>query len=168
MAGLVLLAALIALIAFLIWLSGLLTRWLPLSYNWKAMLRVSIVVGSFPLMVADEIIGMHQFEALCKENGIESADLSKATAKRVRGKSSERFFLHDSILPTKVSNELILDASTNEVLAEYKDYFSSGGWLVRNTPIRMGSSEPMLFHGNGCGFQLKDRIFLDYRIVQIN
>ena len=40
--------------------------------------RLTIVMGAFPLMLADEIIGAIQYEYLCKRYGISSADLSKA------------------------------------------------------------------------------------------
>lgn len=168
MAGLILLVALIAFLALIIWLSGLLTLWLPLSSNWKALLRVVIVVGVFPLMLIDEIIGKHQFEALCQSNGIESMDVSKIKGKSIRRESGVRYYLSGQIIPIKSSNEVLRDAQSSEILLKYNDYFAAGGWVMRHTPLGLGSSSPMLFDGNGCGFWKKDQIFLKNQITQVN
>jgi len=148
MTGLIFFAALVALIAMLIWLSGLLTRWLPLSTNWRANLRVLIVVGAFPLMVVDEIIGKYQFEALCKANGIEAADFSNARSLRVRLEVSRPVEVVESIIPIDVYELSVISADSNERVVSYKDYYAYGGWLMRHTPLNMGSARPMLFDGS--------------------
>lgn len=169
MAGLILLVALIVLIALLVWLSGLLTRWLPLSDNWKALLRMLIVLGAFPMMIADEIIGKYQFEALCKANGVESADVSKARGKRVILETGAQSLVQGVIMPGIVKDLFYKDADSNEVLIHHKDYFAFGGWLMRYTPLSMGSQHPMLFSG-GCftNYVKRDAIFSQHHIFLIN
>lgn len=53
------------------------------------------------LPFVDEIIGKFQFEALCKANGIESADVSRARGKRVKVEYGERTFVEGAIMPIK-------------------------------------------------------------------
>jgi hypothetical protein len=145
MTGLILLAALTAFIAFLIWLSGPLTRWLPLSSNWKANLRVLIVVGAFPLILADEIVGKRQFEALCTAYGIESADFSSLRSARVRLEFAPPLAVKNSIVPIDAYEFSVINVDANELVVRYKDYYAHGGWLMRYTPLSLGSPRPMLF-----------------------
>jgi hypothetical protein len=167
MAGLILLAAIIALITLLIWFSGVMTRWLRLPARWKVALRMLIVMSAFPLMLLDEIIGKYQFEALCKANGIESIDVSSAKGMRVKIKYGPRSYINGISIPTKESTAFFYSAN-DVLLFKHKDYYAGGGWLMRYTPISMGASHPMLFDGNGCGLHLKRQIFLKNDIVQVN
>lgn len=168
MAGLIFLAALAALVALLVWLSGLLTRGLRGSQDRRFMVRVLIVLGAFPLMLADEIIGKYQFEELCKINGIMNADVSLARGKRVNGEHGESRFISGTIMPIEESDVTFRDVENNELLIRYKNYYAFGGWLMRYTPLSMGSSHSMLFSGNGCNPSDKQKIFDANQISQIN
>lgn len=159
MAGLILLMALVVLIALLIWLSGLLTRWLPLSENWKALVRVLVVVAAFPLMVADELIGQYQFDSLCSANGVESADVSRAQGKKVMVEYGERKLIAGTIMPIKQSDVIFNDANSGEILIRYKNYYAMGGWIMRYTPLGMGNPGPMLFGGSTCDVRVEQAIF---------
>jgi len=167
MSGLILLGVLIA----CCWIGVLLVRFVGRAVHnpkWKkpAMVGLTLVLLAAPFV--DEVIGMYQFNALCKANGIESADVSKARGKRVVFESDERTNVSGTLMPVKVSTDVIRNADNGEILFQYNDYFAKGGWLMRYTPISMGSATPMLFDGNGCGFDLKDRIFSKNNILQIN
>jgi len=115
--GLTFFATLIAFVALLIWLSGLLTRKMRPGVG-KVLLRAVMVVAVFPLMVADEIIGKYQFEALCKANGIASIDQSLIQGKRVQ--IHDDYFswkpLPGKIIPMKVTTRRIKDADTGQEL----------------------------------------------------
>ncbi len=130
------------------------------------MVGITLLLLTAPFV--DEVIGMYQFNALCKTNGIESADVSKARGKRVKATHDERRFIEGSIIPIKVSDDVFRDAGNGEVVIQSKDYYAKGGWLMRYTPISMGSATPMLFDGNGCGLIAKHRIFSNNQILQIN
>lgn len=130
--------------------------------------RILILVVSLCLPFADEVIGKYQFEALCKANGIESADVSKARGKRVKLEYMELGSLGGTVMPIKVDDIVLKAAGSGEVLTQYKDYYAFGGWLMRYTPLSMGSQHPMLFSGNGCGLALKRGIFEVNRISQVN
>ena len=167
MAGLIFLAALAASLWLCVWLSKTVGNLMP-NPAWRSSARVGIFLALLASPFVDEVIGKYQFEALCKANGIESADVSKARGKRVVGEYVDRRPLGGLIMPMNVSNETYKDADTGDVLIQYNDYFAFGGWLMRYTPISMGSHTPMLFDGNGCGFSLKKQIFLKNQILQIN
>lgn len=168
MIGLIFLAALGALIAAMIWLSGLITRRLPLSNRWKTFLRIVIVVGAFPLMLIDEIIGKYQFEALCKANGVESANISAAAGMRVKVKYGGRMLIDGTVMPIREGDVMFFAENSGTQLFKYKNYYARGGWIMRYTPVNMGYPQPMLFDGNGCGFRVRDRLFSEYKIVVIN
>lgn len=169
MTGLIFLAAFAALIVLLIWLGGLLTRWLPISSNWKASLRVLIVVGVFPLMVVDEIIGKQQFEVLCEANGIESADVSKARGKRVILEVGEKRMIHAGIIPGAVEEWHYRDADDGAILIAHRNYHAFGGWLMRHTPLSMGWPRPMLFPVScSIDYVARDAIFSNNNITLIN
>jgi len=152
MAGLILLVALAAFITLLVFLSRLATQSLAISVEAKTGLRWLIVVGAFPLMLTDELVGMYQFNALCKANGIESADVSKARGKRVNIHDDyfEWHAISGQILPTEETETQIKDAETHDVLARFKNYRTKGGWLMRYTPLSMGSLKSMLFDSSTC------------------
>ena len=169
MAGLILLAALAVLIALLIWLSGLVTKRLPIPAGWKVLLRVVIVVGAFPLTVADEIIGKQQFENLCRVNGIERADLSIARGKRVVSEYGVRKSVQRTVLPIWEFDVLFRNVENNEVLIRYKNYHAMGGWLTRNTPLSMGGARPILFAGScTVDYAIRDAIFRQNNVLLVN
>jgi len=134
----------------------------------RATIKWSVLLVLLTLPFIDEIIGKYQFEALCRANGIESADVSRARGKRVKVEYSERGLLSGTVMPIKVDDVVLKDAESGQVLALYKDYYAFGGWLMRYTPLGMGSEHPMLFSGNGCGLAVKKNVFYVNRISQIN
>ena len=169
MAGLILLAVLIGLIALLIWLSGLLTRRLSVHANWKLLLRFLIVIGAFPLMVADEIIGKQQFETLCKKNGIESVDFSAFQGRSLKLSLGQSRLLKNTILPIDEYPVIYQDPENSKVLIEYKDYYSFGGWLMRNTPLSMGSPRPLLFSSScEANRKLRKTVLAKFNVSIIN
>jgi hypothetical protein len=139
------------------------------SGRWRPLVRIAIVVGVFPLMVVDEIIGKYQFEALCKGSGIENVDVSKARGKRVKLEVVESKLLKWTMVPIKERERLYKDADTGEVLIYHKRYVSSGGWLMRYTPLSMGWPRPILFYGScGDNYSASKNIFSINNITLIN
>lgn len=167
MSGLILLMALAALLYLFYWASGFLTKWMK-SGAWKTLLRMIFVVAMFPLIVADEIVGKQQFEALCKANGINSIDVSSAAKKNVFVKYSDRIPVAGTAIPILESSVSYRLNENAPILFSYKNYYSRGGWIMRYTPLNMGGEHPMLFGGNGCGFSAVDRVFSKYKISVIN
>ena len=149
MSGLILLAAVVVSVWLCVWLSKTIGNWVP-NVAWRSTVKVGVFLALLAAPFVDELIGMYQFNVLCKANGIEGADVSKARGKRVKVEYGERKFLAGTIMPIKVSDVLFRDADTSEVLIQHKNYYAMGGWLMRYTPLSMGSQHPMLFSGNGC------------------
>lgn len=134
----------------------------------SSTVTILILAVSLCLPFADEVIGKYQFEALCKANGIENADVSKARGKRVKLEIGERRLLKGSIMPINVEDWLYRDANSGEILIQHKDYYALGGWLMRYTPLSMGSQHSMLFPGNGCSLVLWQRLLNAAQISVIN
>ncbi|MDG9699612.1 hypothetical protein [Ottowia cancrivicina] len=109
--------------------------------------RLAIVIGAFPLMLADEIIGAIQYEYLCKRYGISSADLSKAKGKKVIINRTEGGFVPHTALPIEEDFISLTDAQTKETLATFRAYGTSGGgWLTTYTWVGINGSSPMFIH----------------------
>lgn len=167
MSGLIFLVALSLCLWGCVWLARSLGNLVP-NPAWRNKIKVGIFLALLVSPFVDEVIGMYQFGALCKANGIESADISKARGKRVIAQHGERYYVNGPIMPIKVSDDIFRDADSGEVLIQSKDYFAEGGWLMRYTPLSMGSPQPMLFDGNSCGLMAKRKIFSSNQIAQIN
>jgi hypothetical protein len=158
MSGLILLAVVVPLVLTLALLAAKVASkaeqpWLRSAIKWSVLL----VLLTLPFV--DEIIGKYQFEALCKANGIESADISRARGKRVKVEYGERRFVDGTIMPIKESDVRFKDADSGEVLIQHKNYYALGGWLMRSTPLSMGSPQPMLFGGSTCDRWVEQAIF---------
>lgn len=168
MTGLILFAILVVLVTFLILLSIVVTKPLSISTGWKALICLVIVVGAFPLMLIDEIIAKYQIEALCKANGIESVDVSKARGKRVKLEVEDRRLI-GVMTPGSESDWIYRDEKTNEILFQYKTYYSYGGWIIRMKFLGIERSGPMIFSG-GCftNYMVRDSIFAKNSITLIN
>lgn len=168
MIGLLFLLALFVCVVAGIWFVAFVVRMVP-SPKWKSPVMVCLTLLLLAAPFVDEVIGKYQFEALCKANGIESADVSKARGKRVKVNYGDRHPVSGTIMPIMETNVLFLDADSDEVFIHHKNYYAMGGWLMRYTPLSMGSKHPMLFVG-GCPIDYVDRdaIFLKKKITLIN
>ena len=168
MSGLILLLTLALCIWAGVWLVRFVGRKVP-NPKWKAPVMVGLSLTLLTAPFVDEVIGMYQFEALCKANGIESADVSKARGKRVRINYdyAQEGAVPWQIVPTIEAELQIKDALTGEVLARYKDYRTEGGWLMRYTPLSMGSPQSMLFGGSTCDWTKAEEFIKRYEMTWI-
>lgn len=167
MSGIILLAALALCLWGCIWLANQLGNLAP-TPKWRTAVKVGIFIALLVSPFVDEVIGKHQFEALCKANGIEGADVSKARGKRVRSEYASAGLVRGTIIPISVDVITYRDADSGEVLMQYKNFYAFGGWLMRYTPLSMGSHHAMLFPGNGCSFSATQRVRNAAQITVIN
>lgn len=160
MSGLIFLAALALCIWGCVWLAKNLGNLVP-NPAWRTAVKVGIFIALLASPFVDELIGKYQFETLCKANGIESADVSKARGKRVKMKVKydERRSVSGTIMPIDMEDVFLVDADTGEALIQHKNYIAKGGWLMRYTPLSMGSHHPMLFGGSTCDMRVAQEIF---------
>lgn len=149
-----------------IWIARLTGPLVPKPLRTATKVVVLAVLLALPFV--DEAIGEYQFEKLCEINGIKSADLSKARGKRVKVAFGEREPVEGTILPIRKSKVLYTDATNGDVVIHHTNYYATGGWLMRHTWFSQGSSGPMLFAGNGCGFAFEDRLLRTASVSIIN
>lgn len=168
MVGLISIAAIAIVIWATVWLAKTLGNTVS-NPNLRTTLKILIFVVLISLPFVDEVIGKHQFAALCKANGIESADVSKARGKRVKLEGGPSKSIDGFIMPITEYPALLRDANSGDVLLQYKNYFAHGGWLMRYTWLSLGSEHPMLFSG-GCptNYLSRDSIFIKNNISLIN
>jgi hypothetical protein len=167
MGGLIFLTALGSGLWACMWVSAKLGN-LVSSSAWRTTAKTGIFAVLLASPFIDEVIGKFQFESLCRANGIQSVDVSKARGKRVKAEYSERGLVGGTAMPIGVDVISVRNTDTSEVLFQYRNYYAFGGWLMRYTPLSMGSRHAMLFSGNGCGLVLKQAIFDANQITQIN
>lgn len=167
MSGIILLIIVTLFLRVLWWLAEKITNLTP-NLAWRLPIKISTFIILIILLFIDEIIGKHQFETLCKNNGIQSADVSKAIGKKVFANYSERTLLTGTIVPIRVSEDIFKDENNQEILIKSKDYYATGGLVMRYTPLGMGWKQPILFEGSTCGFSIKEQIFSKNNIIQIN
>lgn len=167
MGGLIFLAALAFCLWACVWVANKLGNLIP-HLAWRAAVKALIFIALLASPFVDEVIGKYKFEALCKANGIEGADVARARGKNVKVDYSERRYVEGTIMPILESDVVFRDADNGEVLIRHKNYYAMGGWLMRYTPLSMGSQHSMLFPGNGCGFAQRDQIFSANQISQTN
>ena len=160
MTGLIFLAAFALCLWGCVWLSKNLGNLVP-NPRCRTAAKVGIFVALLASPFVDEVIGKYQFETLCKANGIEGVDVSKAQGKRVKMKVKydDRTLVSGTIMPIEKEDVFLIDADTGEVLIQYKNYIAKGGWLMRYTPISMGSPQPTLFGGSTCDMRVVQTIF---------
>jgi hypothetical protein len=165
--GLLFLATVAVWLWLCIWLSRKLASLVP-NPSWRSPVKWGVLILLLASPFVDEVIGKYQFEALCRANGIESADVSRARGKRVKLELGARTLLGGTIMPIKVEDWLYRDADNGNVLIQHKDYYAIGGWLMRYTPLSMGSDHSMLFPGNGCNLVLWQRFLAAAQVTVTN
>jgi hypothetical protein len=164
MIGLMFLAAIAMCFVSILWLSNALGN-LVRNTAYRGIVKVIIFIALLASPFIDELIGKYQFESLCRANGIESADVSKARGKIVKVEYGERSFVEGTIIPIKQSDVFFRNAETGEIVIQHKNYYAFGGWLMRYTPISLGSNQPFLFSGSTCSMLIKQEIFKNNSIT---
>lgn len=165
MIGLILLVAIGVSLWVCAWLASTLGNTVP-NAAWRGTAKVGIFVVLISIPFVDEVIGMYQFNALCKANGIESADVSKARGRSVRIEVGVRSFLQGPVMPIQVEDWVYKEANTGTELLRHKDYYAIGGWLMRYTPLNMGSKHSM-FAGNGCSLVVWQQTLRENQVTVI-
>lgn len=121
-----------------------------------------------PLPVADELIGIHQLDALCRKGAVLTID-----AQRIKGRSIRLVVdpiwepVSGAWIQIRYSRFSYRDASTNEELASYKLYNAGGGWLAHALGIA-GHDAPLLVNQSGCPFSGESHLARTYQFSLIN
>jgi hypothetical protein len=166
MIGLLFLATVGVWLLACIWLANKLGNMIPRP-RWRVAAKTLSLLILIALPFVDEVIGKHQFEALCRTNGIESADVSKARGKTVTVKYKGDRLLAGTVIPIHETDVLFSDVETGEILVQYNIYRASGGWVMRYTWLSMESDRPMLFPSGCNDFSERSAIFSKNKIHQL-
>lgn len=151
MSGLFMLALLILWLIFAI----IIGRWIGRRFKQPATRTVGTLITFVvlvPLPVVDELIGMWQFDALCKKGAVFQVD-----SERIKGKSIRLVVdpswakVPNTAIPISYSRYSYRDVSRNEELASYIHYDAQGGWLVHALGLFEGGSVPLVMGKPWCG-----------------
>jgi hypothetical protein len=97
--------------------------------------------------LADEIVGVFQFRALCSEGTVVQVDEKKAFGRIVRyQRRGKDVYAANTVVKIRVDTASFKDVETDEILLSYKTYSATGGWLIRMLSISETNS-PLIFNG---------------------
>lgn len=138
----------------LAWLIAVLvlTRWVSRRFR-SAFAKVVCALALFPTLLvaplADELIGMQQFAALCKKYAVQVIDEKRAMNRRVvLVIPPTTQFAEGTAVRIRIDPFTYRDEQTNEVLISFHMLNAKGGWLIRALGISE-TSAPLLFR-SGC------------------
>lgn len=144
MMGLYFTGVVIAWLALLWWVTGLLTQRLA---RWKRELgRVLAFIFLAPLPLADELIGKYQFQYLCAQHSDIAVDRTSLSGRFVYSAPLPSSAVRRTSIPVQLDSRRFLDFNTGRTVISYNQLRASGGVLVRV----LGFSEanaPLLFKG---------------------
>jgi hypothetical protein len=148
MIGLSFLAAGLAWLALSWYLATRLPVWLGIvkpAWQWpiSALLLAAFLIGPF----LDHIVGMRQFDKLCKEQTGLQISPKAENVKRGIQLSSAPQLLKGYAIPIKQRTDSIVDLGTSEVVAQYKHFSTVGGRV--GGMVRLGGAyECAIFQSN--------------------
>jgi len=128
---------------------------------------VYVVVFSLLFMapVADEVVGGGQFWYWCQSKAVSVFDEKAAYGKTVYLKSAEVEELSNTILPASMENWIYADSESKQIILNYIDLNSKGGWLSRWVNFN-NSSKPYIFSGF-CSGDENGYLFLNLNIHKL-
>jgi hypothetical protein len=106
------------------------------KYIWllQTVFLLILLVGPF----VDHIIGMRQFQKLCNEQTSLHIYSNAADAKRVKEEFSVSQLLDGYIISIEQRTDSVVDLDTNELIAKYNHFSTSGGRI--GGLVRIGNS----------------------------
>ncbi len=132
MTGLFLLFVAVLWMAFVVWLSKIVTKRLPMTW-WRLPVGFLVFAVLLPLPLIDEIVGRQQFEQLCKVNSTIQVDRETAGERTV-------YFVHQPDTEIKgtwvrivLQPALFVDATTSKPVIRFNDLIAEGGVASSNT-----------------------------------
>jgi hypothetical protein len=132
-------------VAFVVWLSNIVTRKLPLT-TWRIPIALMIFAALLPLPLIDEIVGGRQFEQLCKENSTIQVDRAKAVGRTVYLATQPDAEVQGTWVRIVAKSKRFVDVSTGEPVVTYNELTADGGRLVQSLGISEGGM-PLTFKG---------------------
>lgn len=136
-----------------VWFSWFISRWAVRSIKsrgLKTLIGVAIFAVLLIAPLGDEIVGKHQFEALCRQYAVQEIDEEHAVNSRVISMPREKQqFAKGIAINVRIDPWEYRDESTNKVVVRYHTLHAEGGWLIRMLGISE-TNAPLLF-SSYCG-----------------
>lgn len=158
---------------FITWVfvSVILSRWFGRKFR-RPTARTAVALATFVVLlvlpVVDELIGMQQFDALCKGGATLKIDAERIKGKTVRVVVEPSWAQVEGMaIPISHSRYSYRDEATNEELASYTLYNAKGGRLVHALGI-FESNAPLISNRSGCSFQGEGHLSRTYQFTLIN
>lgn len=154
-------------VTFVISLSKIITRRLPMA-TWRIPVAMLIFAALLPLPLIDEIVGGRQFEQLCKDNSTIQVDRVTAVGKTVYLARTTDVEIKGTWLRFVLKPWRFVDVATGEPVVSYNTVMADGGRFIRALGISEGGV-PLTFKG-GCepgGVVDSLKLFNELHITQI-
>lgn len=94
----------------------------------------------------DEVLAREEFEKLCREGAVVTVDEKYARGKTVFLDDIKPIKTYAHTLPVITQKWSYKDVYEEDVIVEWNEYRSQGGWLARRIKL-MGQSGPLTFNG---------------------
>lgn len=109
------------------------------AMQWGVGLIVFIAITPLPLL--DEIVGQHQFDALCQIGTVLTVDQQRIKGRRIKLTfEPSNAPVSELAVPTTFTRVMFRDALSGEVFGSYGRYVAKGGWLVRTLGLSEADS----------------------------
>ena len=142
MGGLILLFVIGLWLAFVIWLSKIITKRLPEKW-WRMPVGILVFGVLLPLPVLDEIVGGRQFEKLCKENSTIQVNRATAVGRTVYLAQTPDVEIKRTWVRVVLKPWRYVDATTGEVVVSYNTLQARGGRFLKISEGHV----PLTFNG---------------------
>lgn len=132
--------------------------------SWRVPGCLGIFFVLFALPILDEVIGIFQFQHLCRHNAVINVDRSKAVGKTVYLADVPSEEVRGTWVRVVRRPVRFLEAATGEPVVSYDRLTAYGGWFTRVLGISEGNA-PLLFRGSCVP---GDRLALDRLFKELN
>ena len=151
MGGLILLFVIGLWLAFVIWLSKIITKKLPKKW-WRIPIGILVFTVLLPLPVLDELVGGRQFEKLCKENSTIQVNRATAVGRTVYYVPEPSVEIKGTWVRVVLQPWRYVDATTGEVVVSYNTLQARGGRFLKISEGHV----PLTFNGTCWPEHVKD------------
>lgn len=153
MTGIALILILGLWVAAVAWAVSRMARLISASW-WKPVALAVVTLSLVALPFLDEIVGRHQFNALCAQSATLQIHVPEAkgrVARYIGGPVNER--VEGTAIPIHHTRLRYVDSSSNEVLVSFNRYVAKGGFLITALGISENNS-PLLIGRPTCSPEL--------------
>ena len=146
------------------WLTRLIATKVP-NAGRRISARIGVFLVLFALPLADEIVGLFQFQHLCRQHSGIQVDRAKAIGKTVHLAPMPSEEVSGTWVKIVLQPIRFLEKASGEPVMSYSGLTAYGGWLIRTLGISE-KDKPLLFRGS-CWPKETDRFMKELNIKVI-